>query len=318
MQAFYSDQFVLPLPVGHRFPMAKYAMLRDAVAQQLPAIQLLQAPRASDRALLRAHTPAYVQAIADGSVSPAVMREIGFPWSEAMAERARRSVGATVAAAHSALRTGIGASLAGGTHHAYADKGGGFCVFNDVAVAARVLQAQRARDGGSLHVAVVDLDVHQGNGTARIFQGDNSVFTLSLHGEKNFPFRKEAGDIDVGLPDGCGDAEYLAALHGALRELDCRCNPELVFFLAGADPFEGDRLGRLKLTPAGMRARDQQVFDWCLVRGIPVVLLMAGGYGLRIEETVALQLESFRQALGFWSKFQEAFRGARSGQFQMV
>ena len=306
MQAFYSDQFVLPLPVGHRFPMAKYAMLRDAVAQQLPAIQLLQAPRASDAELMRVHTPAYVQAIADGTVSAAVMREIGFPWSEAMAERARRSVGATVAAARSALRRGIGASLAGGTHHAYADKGGGFCVFNDVAVAARVLQAQRAREGSALQVAVVDLDVHQGNGTARMFQGDGSVFTLSIHGEKNFPFRKEAGDIDVGLPDGCGDADYLAALDMGLLELDQRCNPDLVFFLAGADPFEGDRLGRLKLTPAGMQARDQQVFDWCLTRGIPVVLLMAGGYGVRIEETVALQVESFRQALHFWNKFQDA------------
>ena len=308
MQAFYSDQFVLPLPVGHRFPMAKYAMLRDAVAQQLPAIQLLQAPRASDAELMRVHTPAYVQAIADGTVSAAVMREIGFPWSEAMAERARRSVGATVAAARSALRRGIGASLAGGTHHAYADKGGGFCVFNDVAVAARVLQAQRAREGSALQVAVVDLDVHQGNGTARMFQGDGSVFTLSIHGEKNFPFRKEAGDIDVGLPDGCADADYLAALDMALLELDQRCNPDLVFFLAGADPFEGDRLGRLKLTPAGMQARDQQVFDWCLARGIPVVLLMAGGYGVRIEETVALQVESFRQALHFWNKFQDANR----------
>ncbi len=310
MQAFYSDQFVLPLPAGHRFPMAKYAMLRDAVAHHLPAVQLLQAPRASDTELMRVHTPAYVEAIADGTVAAAVMREIGFPWSEAMAERARRSVGATVAAARSALRSGIGASLAGGTHHAYADKGGGFCVFNDVAVAARVLQAQRAREGRSLQVAVIDLDVHQGNGTARIFQGDNSVFTLSLHGEKNFPFRKEAGDIDVGLPDGCGDADYLAALDLALRHLDERCSPDLVFFLAGADPFEGDRLGRLKLTPSGMQMRDQRVFDWCFARQIPVVLLMAGGYGLRIEETVALQLESFRLAWAFGKKFKDIHRSA--------
>ena len=304
MQAFYSDQFVLPLPAGHRFPMAKYAMLRDAVAQHLPTIQLLQAPRASDAELLLVHVPTYVTAITDGTVAAAVMREIGFPWSEAMAERARRSVGATVAAARSALRWGIGASLAGGTHHAYADKGGGFCVFNDVAVAARVLQAQRAREGRSLQVAVVDLDVHQGNGTAHIFQGDASVFTLSLHGEKNFPFRKEAGDIDIGLPDGCADADYLAALDGALSELAHRCRPELVFFLAGADPFEGDRLGRLKLTPSGMQMRDQRVFDWCFAARIPVVVLMAGGYGVRIEETVALQLQTFRLALAQWQKSQ--------------
>lgn len=305
MQAFYSDQFVLPLPPGHRFPMAKYAMLRDALVAHLPGIQMLQAPRASDAELLRVHTPDYVRGIADGSVPAAVMREIGFPWSEAMAERARRSVGATVAAARSALRRGIGANLAGGTHHAYADKGGGFCVFNDVAVAARLLQAQQARQGRELHVAVIDLDVHQGNGTARIFQGDASVFTLSLHGEKNFPFRKEAGDLDLGLPDGTGDAAYLAALDDALLELDRRFRPHLVFYLAGADPHEGDRLGRLKLTFEGMQARDQRVLDWCLHRRIPLVLLMAGGYGIQIDSTLQVQLHTYQLAFAHWQRWQE-------------
>ena len=304
MQAFYSDQFVLPLPQGHRFPMAKYAMLRDALVAHLPAIQLLQAPRAQDAELLRVHTPDYVRSIADGSVAQAVMREIGFPWSEAMAERARRSVGATVAAARSALRQGIGANLAGGTHHAYADKGGGFCVFNDVAVAARVVQAQQRREGRTLQVAVIDLDVHQGNGTARIFQDDASVFTLSLHGEKNFPFRKEAGDLDVGLPDGTGDTDYLDALDAALFALDRRCEPQLVFFLAGADPHEGDRLGRLKLSDQGMQARDQRVLDWCLSRRIPLVLLMAGGYGVQIEATVQVQLNTYRLAYAHWQRWQ--------------
>ena len=304
MQAFYSDQFVLPLPQGHRFPMAKYAMLRDALVAHLPAIQLLQAPRAQDAELLRVHTPDYVRSIADGSVAQAVMREIGFPWSEAMAERARRSVGATVAAARSALRQGIGANLAGGTHHAYADKGGGFCVFNDVAVAARVVQAQQRREGRTLQVAVIDLDVHQGNGTARIFQDDASVFTLSLHGEKNFPFRKEAGALDVGLPDGTGDADYLDALDAALFALDRRCEPQLVFFLAGADPHEGDRLGRLKLSDQGMQARDQRVLDWCLARRIPLVLLMAGGYGVQIEATVQVQLNTYRLAYAHWQRWQ--------------
>ena len=303
MQAFYSDQFVLPLPQGHRFPMAKYAMLRDALVAQLPGIQLLQAPRASDAELLRVHTPDYVRGIADGTVPAAVAREIGFPWSEAMAERARRSVGATVAAARSAIRQGIGANLAGGTHHAYADKGGGFCVFNDVAVAARVLQAQTQREGRELQVAVIDLDVHQGNGTARIFQEDETVFTLSLHGEKNFPFRKEASDLDVGLPDGTGDADYLAALDRALLELESGCKPQLVFFLAGADPHEGDRLGRLKLTFDGMQARDQRVFDWCLQRRIPLVLLMAGGYGLAIEATLHVQLTTYRLAYSHWQRW---------------
>ena len=304
MQAFYSDQFVLPLPQGHRFPMAKYAMLRDALLVHLPGIQLLQAPRASDAELLRVHAPDYVRGIADGTVPSAVTREIGFPWSEAMAERARRSVGATVAAARSALRQGIGANLAGGTHHAYADKGGGFCVFNDVAVAARTLQAQHQREGRALQVAVIDLDVHQGNGTARIFQGDESVFTLSLHGEKNFPFRKELGDLDMGLPDGTGDADYLAALDAALLELDQRCKPQLVFFLAGADPHEDDRLGRLKLTFDGMQARDQCVFDWCLQRRIPLVLLMAGGYGSPIEATLQVQLNTYRLAYAHWQRWQ--------------
>lgn len=304
MQAFYSDQFVLPLPQGHRFPMAKYAMLRDALVAQLPGIQLLQAPRASDAELLRVHTPDYVRGIADGTVPAAVTREIGFPWSQAMAERARRSVGATVAAARSAIRQGIGANLAGGTHHAYADKGGGFCVFNDVAVAARVLQAQTQREGRELQVAVIDLDVHQGNGTARIFQQDETVFTLSLHGEKNFPFRKEASDLDVGLPDGTGDADYLAALDRALLELESGCKPQLVFFLAGADPHEGDRLGRLKLTFDGMQARDQRVFDWCLQRRIPLVLLMAGGYGSPIEATLQVQLTTYRLAYAHWQRWQ--------------
>ncbi len=304
MQAFYSDQFVLPLPQGHRFPMAKYAMLRDALVAQLPGIQLLQAPRASDAELLRVHTPDYVRGIADGTVPAAVTREIGFPWSQAMAERARRSVGATVAAARSALRQGIGANLAGGTHHADADKGGGFCVFNDVAVAARVLQAQTQREGRELQVAVIDLDVHQGNGTARIFQEDETVFTLSLHGEKNFPFRKEASDLDVGLPDGTGDADYLAALDRALLELESGCKPQLVFFLAGADPHEGDRLGRLKLTFDGMQARDQRVFDWCLQRRIPLVLLMAGGYGSPIEATLQVQLTTYRLAYAHWQRWQ--------------
>jgi acetoin utilization deacetylase AcuC-like enzyme len=307
MHAFYSDQFVLPLPEGHRFPMAKYRLLREQLALHLPAVQFFQAPRASDGELAYAHSPVYIDAIAQGSASAAVLREIGFPWTEAMAERARRSVGATVAAARTALVQGVSANLAGGTHHAYADKGGGFCVFNDVAVASRVVQAEwgrtQARGAAPLRVVVIDLDVHQGNGTAHIFQGDDSVFTLSLHGDKNFPFRKEASDLDVALPDGCGDADYLAALDSALAELDSRFTPGLVMYLAGADAFEGDRLGRLKLTVQGMQARDRRVFDWCHARRLPVVLLMAGGYGVRIEETVAVQVNTYRVALDAWRRW---------------
>lgn len=222
-----------------------------------------------------------------------------------MVERARRSVGATVAAVRAALQTGVAANLAGGTHHAYAGKGGGFCVFNDVAVAARLAQAEWQRQHRhSLQVAVIDLDVHQGNGTAHIFQQDNSVFTLSLHGDKNFPFRKEASDLDVALPDGCEDVDYLAALELALLELEQRFAPGLVLYLAGADPYAGDRLGRLALTPDGLEARDRRVFDWCHQRRIPVAFVMAGGYGRQIEETVQIQSRTFRVALSFAQRWQ--------------
>jgi acetoin utilization deacetylase AcuC-like enzyme len=285
MQAFYSDHFVLPLPQGHRFPMAKYRMLRDALSAQLPGVRLVEAPSASDGELAYAHTPAYIATISDGSVNPSVMREIGFPWSEAMAERTRRSVGATVAAVRVAMAEGFAANLAGGTHHAYADKGGGFCVYNDIAVAARVMQAEWGRtpvgSRSPLQVAVIDLDVHQGNGTAHIFRSDPSVFTLSIHGEKNFPFRKEDSTLDIALPDGCTDGPYLEALEQALLTLESQFSPGLVIYLAGADPFEGDRLGRLKLTADGLQTRDRRVFDWCFARRIPVVFVMGGGYGVK-------------------------------------
>lgn len=300
MQVFYADQFVLPLPPGHRFPMEKYRLLRDRLAAEIPAIRLQRAEPATDGQLALVHTPGYVQAIADGSIDPKLMREIGFPWSTAMAERARRSVGATIAACRAALQEGMAANIAGGTHHAYPDKGGGFCVFNDAAVAARLLQAEHGRRRGPpLRVAIVDLDVHQGNGTARIFRDDPTVFTLSLHGQKNFPFRKEAGDLDVDLPDGTGDDAYLHALERALEELSHRFDPDFVIYLAGADPHEGDRLGRLKLTWDGLEARDRRVFDWAWQRGLPLAFAMAGGYGVRIEDTVQVQVNTFAAAAAY-------------------
>lgn len=305
MQVFYATQFVLPLPAGHRFPMAKYALLRDRLAAELPQLALQQAPPATDGELALAHEPAYIAAISDGSIDAQLMREIGFPWSEAMAERARRSVGATIAACRAAFPDGIAANIAGGTHHAQAGKGGGFCVFNDAAVASRLMQAESARSRATgLQVAIVDLDVHQGNGTARIFRGDDSVFTLSVHGARNFPFRKEAGDLDVDLPDGCGDDEYLQALDGALDELERRFEPGLVIYLAGADPHEGDRLGRLKLTWDGLEARDRRVFDWAWQRRIPLAFAMAGGYGTRIEDTVQAQVNTFRVAAQYARRWQ--------------
>ena len=305
MQAFYADHFVLPLPEGHRFPMRKYSRLRDRLVQGLPGLRFVEAPAASDGELALVHTPAYIQGIQLGHLEPAVYREIGFPWSAAMAERARRSVGASVAAARAALEEGLAGNLAGGTHHASADKGGGFCVFNDIAVTARLMQAEVWRRRKQVwRVAVIDLDVHQGNGTARIFAQDDSVFTLSLHGEKNFPFRKEAGDLDVGLPDGCTDEAYLQALHQALAELEGRFSADMLIYLAGADAHEGDRLGRLKLTMDGMAARDRVVMDWAWQRRLPLVLCMGGGYGHDIETTVAVQVQTWTLALEYWQRWQ--------------
>jgi acetoin utilization deacetylase AcuC-like enzyme len=305
MQVFYADQFVLPLPPGHRFPMGKYRLLRDRLQAELPDVRLMRAEPATDGQLALVHTPGYIQAVGDGSVDPKIMREIGFPWSQAMADRARRSVGATIAACRAAFQEGIAANIAGGTHHSYADKGGGFCVFNDAAVAARLMQAEQARVRRQpLRVAIVDLDVHQGNGTACIFRDDPTVFTLSLHGQKNFPFRKEASDLDVALPDGTGDDAYLQALERALEELSHRFDPGLVIYLAGADPHEGDRLGRLKLTWDGLEARDRRVFDWAWQRGLPLAFAMAGGYGRRIEDTVQVQVNTFGAAVAYARRWQ--------------
>lgn len=327
MQVFYADHFVLPLPPGHRFPMGKYRRLRERVAQA-PAgwFDAREAVPASDGELALAHSPSYVSGVVEGLLEPAHQREIGFPWTPQMVERSRRSVGATIAAGRAALAEGVAANLAGGTHHASADRGGGYCVFNDVAVAARLMQAEWHRDGSIgiarrpgrrlLRVLVVDLDVHQGNGTASIFRDDPSVFTFSMHGEKNFPFRKVSGDLDIDLPDGCGDAQYLSALDAGFDEIWRRHRehpPELAFYLAGADPHEGDRLGRLRLSMEGLAERDRRVFDVLRDRQIPVAVSMAGGYGRDIEDTVAIQwrtLELARESCLAWAGRQGA-DGAR-------
>lgn len=308
MKAFYASQFVLPLPAGHRFPMPKYALLRDRLASELPEVALQPAEPVAQALLAKVHTPAYIAAVTQGTLSPTAQREIGFPWSPGMAERALRSVGATVAAVEAVLAgEGLAANLAGGTHHAYADHGSGFCVFNDVAVATRAAQARwHASHPGrrALQVAVIDLDVHQGNGTAHVFQGDDSVFTLSLHGANNFPFRKEASTLDVELPDGCGDVDYASALEGALFELEHRFNADLVIYLAGADAHEGDRLGRLKLSFDGLMARDRRVFEWCFAQRLPVAFVMAGGYGKDLADTVQVQVNTYRVALDYWRRWQ--------------
>lgn len=288
LKAFYSDHFVLPLPEGHRFPMQKYRLVRDGVQMAIPHIEFHEAPYTTDGVLALAHHPDYIQRVSSGSLSPAEQKAIGFPWSPQMVERSRRSAGATIGACRAAMEQGVAVNLAGGTHHAHADRGEGFCVFNDAAVAARLMQAERRVS----RVAIVDLDVHQGNGTASILADDDSVFTLSLHGEHNYPFKKEASDLDVALPDGTGDADYLAALRETLAELFRRFSPQLIIYLAGADPYEGDRLGRLKLTMAGLAARDHMVLDEARKRGIPVAITMAGGYGKNIQDTVAVHIQT--------------------------
>ncbi|MEO7851845.1 MAG: histone deacetylase [Rubrivivax sp.] len=319
MQAFHSDHFTLPLPVGHSFPMSKYRLLREAVEHGLPAVRVQEAPPASDGELALVHEPAYIGAVAEGHLSAAQQREIGFPWSERMAERARRSVGATIAAARAALAEGVGANLAGGTHHAFADRGSGYCVFNDVAVAARLMQVEWHRQGRRqlLRVLVIDLDVHQGNGTAAIFADDPTVFTLSLHAAKNFPARKQRSDLDVELADGCSDAAYLAALDAALDQVWQRHRHEpfgLVFYVACADPHEGDRLGRLKLSFDGLAQRDRLVFDSARQHGVPVAVSMAGGYGHDVNTTVAVHLMTLRSALHSWQLRQAGRHGSAMEQ----
>jgi acetoin utilization deacetylase AcuC-like enzyme len=307
MLAFHSDAHSLVLPPGHRFPQSKYRLLREHFEREPGLLRMQAAPAASEGELALAHTPDYVDAVLLGHLSAAAQREIGFPWSPSMAARSRHSVGASIAAARAALAEGVAANMAGGTHHAYADKGSGYCVFNDVAVAAQLMQAEWSRSHRStLRVLVIDLDVHQGNGTASIFRDDDTVFTFSMHGARNFPFRKEASDLDVDLADGCGDADYLAALDGALDAIWRRFNPGLAFYLAGADPHESDRLGRLKLTYEGLAERDRRVLSALRERHIPVALSMAGGYGRDLATTVAVQVNTLNLAADSWQAWLSA------------
>jgi acetoin utilization deacetylase AcuC-like enzyme len=295
VRIFYSDHYVLPLPPGHRFPMSKYARLRERVLGSHLAGHCEVSPAATDDEIRRAHDESYLQRVFAGTLSTMEQRRIGFPWSPQMAERSRRTSGATIAAARAALQDGTAVNLAGGTHHAFRDRGEGFCVFNDSAIAARALQAE----GRVERVLIVDCDVHQGNGTASIFREDPSVFTLSIHGANNFPFRKEPGDLDVELADGTGDREYLEALERALAEAIARAQAELVIYLAGADPYQGDRLGRLALTKQGLLDRDRRVFEHCAAAGLPLAVTMAGGYARDVDDTVDIHLATAETAAWF-------------------
>jgi acetoin utilization deacetylase AcuC-like enzyme len=295
MKIFLSDRFVLPLPEGHRFPISKYTLLRQRVqdARLVAENDLQTAPPVSDAEVLRVHTQHYWSRVVSGTLTDKEIRRIGFPWSPEMVERTRRSVGATIQASRSALNDGFSASLAGGTHHAYPDHGEGYCVLNDVAIAARAMQSE----GRASRIVIIDCDVHQGNGTAAIFAQDDSVFTFSIHGAKNFPFHKEDGDLDIALPDQCGDAQYLDALESGIEQSICRSRADLAMYIAGADPHEGDRLGRLALTKSGLLARDRLVFEHCQDAGIPLVVVMGGGYGRNIDDTVSIHFQTVQLAV---------------------
>lgn len=294
MKIFYCDHFVLPLPDGHRFPMSKYALLRERVVneQLVPPENLLVPEPATDVQLLRVHTQTYVEQVKQGTLTAKAIRRMGFPWSEKLVERSRRSVGGTIGASRVALAEGISVNLAGGTHHAGPDHGEGFCVFNDSVIAARTMQAE-----GRVHrVVIIDCDVHQGNGTAAICAADSTIFTFSIHGEKNFPFRKTPSDLDIGLPDDTGDLMYLDYLETGLKEALDLASADFAIYLAGADPYSGDRLGRLSISMAGLAERDRLVLELCSRAGIPLAIVMAGGYAEQVEETVAVHCQTVQLA----------------------
>lgn len=292
-----SARYTFPLPDGHRFPVAKYELLRRGVLDEgiVAAAQVHEPARASREALLRVHTAEYLDRFTDGTLDAAEVRRIGFPWSPELVERSYRAVGGTCEAARAALERGVAMNLAGGTHHAFAGHGEGFCVFNDVAVAIRMLQ----HEGRIARAVVIDLDVHQGNGTHALFAGDDSVFTFSMHGGRNYPFHKVPGDLDVELADGTGDDEYLARLAEALPRVLAASQPDLAIYLAGADAHERDRLGRLALTFDGLARRDAYVLERCREVGIPVAITIAGGYGRDIGETVRAHVNTARIAASF-------------------
>jgi acetoin utilization deacetylase AcuC-like enzyme len=295
MKAFYTDTFTFPLPENHRFPQRKYALLRQRIEESglIPAEDLRIPDPASDDELLRVHIPDYIHRVKAGLLTEKEIRRIGLPWSPELVERSYRSVGGTIAACRAALEEGIAVSLSGGTHHAHADKGAGYCIFNDVAVAARTLQAE----GLAKRVVILDCDVHQGDGTASIFTQDPTVFTFSIHGEKNYPFHKPPSDLDVALPDGTGDDAYCEALKAEVEQAVEMANADLAIYLAGADPYEDDHFGRLALTKQGLLQRDRIVLEACKGRGIPVAVVMSGGYARQIEDVAEIHFNTVMLAV---------------------
>ena len=297
MRLFPCDRFRLPLPAGHSFPIDKYTLLRQRLERHAAAgaaLEFIEPHAATDDELLRVHCRDYVGRVMAGTLSRDEIRRIGFPWSPHLVERSLRSTGAAVDAAAAAVEDGVAASLAGGTHHAGSNWGEGYCVFNDVAVAAREMQAR----GAVRRVLVLDCDVHQGNGTAEIFDADETVFTMSIHGARNFPLRKQPGSLDVPLEDGTGDEEYLERLEQAVAESFARAGADLVLYIAGADPYEGDRLGRLRLTKPCLLARDRLVFDAARQAGVPTAIVCGGGYCTDLESIVDIHAATMLEAAG--------------------
>ena len=295
MKIFYADHHVVELPAGHRFPMAKYRALREALVARaiVGAEQLHPAPAVTRAELERVHDPAYVAAITGGTIDARAQRTIGLPWSPALVARSSASAGGTLAAARVALAGGLAANLAGGTHHAHRDHGSGFCVWNDLAVTAAALLAERQ----VARVLVFDVDVHQGDGTAAIFAGDDRVQTCSLHGARNFPFEKQPSDLDVPLADGAGDDEVLRAVEHALAHFAARPAPDLVLYQGGVDALATDTLGRLRMTHAGLAERDRLALGHFHRRGIPVAITLGGGYARPIEDTIEAHLGTYQVAM---------------------
>jgi acetoin utilization deacetylase AcuC-like enzyme len=290
LKIFYTDSFAIPLPEKHSFPINKYALLRKRIekSHHFSARDLCIPHAATDQEIFRAHDPDYLHRLHQGQLTAMEIRRIGLPWSPELVERARRSAGATVEACFAALDDGVAVHLGGGTHHAFKDQGQGYCVFNDSAIAVRALQAETQ----IRRVLILDCDVHQGNGTAALLQNDPSVFTFSIHGKNNFPYRKERSDLDIALDDDADDRVYLDALKTGIRTSLKRARADAAIFLAGADPYIYDRFGRLALSKEGLAQRDRMVLDACRKSGLPVAVTMAGGYAPRIEDTVDIHFQT--------------------------
>ena len=301
MKIFYTDTFAISLPQNHSFPIAKYALLRKQIIDSnlFSPQDLFISRRATDAQITRAHDPDYLHRLYNGQLTDKEIRRIGLPWSPELIERARRSAGATVEACLAALNDGVAVHLGGGTHHAFSDRGQGYCVLNDSVIAARTLQAETQIK----HVLILDCDVHQGNGTAAILKKDGAVFTFSIHGKNNFPYRKEKSDLDIALDDGADDQTYLDSLHKGIEASLVKANAEMVIYLAGADPYRHDRFGRLDLSKEGLAARDRMVLAYCHEAGLPVAVTMAGGYAPDIEDTVDIHFQTVRIAAEFQKSY---------------